>query len=189
MRRPLQLVGAAALAGYIGTIFAANYAISHWGAQAAPGAPHTIPVWPWPYLEAPSGVLFVGAALLLRDVVQWALGRWVVLAAIAVGAALSWLVATPEIAVASGLAFALSEVADMAVYTPLARRRLTLAVVASNVVGAVVDSAVFLWVAFASLEFIEGQVAGKLLVTAATLPVLYLVRRRLRAVSRDAAVT
>ena len=53
---------------------------------------------------------------------------------------------------ASGVAFLLSEFADLGVYTPLARRRLVLAVVASSVVGLVVDSIVFLWLAFGSLD-------------------------------------
>ncbi|WOI45578.1 VUT family protein [Acidovorax sp. BLS4] len=64
--------------------------------------------------------------------------------------------------IASTAAFLLSEFADFAVYTPLARRRLVLAVVASSTVGLVVDSLVFLWLAFGSLQFLEGQIIGKL---------------------------
>ena len=39
-----------------------------------------------------------------------------------------------------GTAFLLSELADFAVYTPLAERRWLTAVVASNIVGTIVDS-------------------------------------------------
>ena len=47
--------------------------------------------------------------------------------------------APPSLVMASAVAFLLSEFADFAVYTPLARRRLVAAVVASSVVGLVVD--------------------------------------------------
>ena len=77
---------------------------------------------------------------------------------------------------ASGLAFLLSELADMAVYTPLRRRRLVLAVMASGVVGAFVDSLVFLYIAFGSLDYLSGQVVGKLWMTIAA--AIWLWRRR-----------
>jgi hypothetical protein len=67
---------------------------------------------------------------------------------------------------ASVAAFLLAELADLAVYTPLRARRLGLAVLASGLVGSVVDSAVFLWLAFGSLDFIAGQVVGKLWMSA-----------------------
>ena len=47
------------------------------------------------------------------------------------------------------------------VLDPLARRRLVAAVAASGAVGLVVDSIVFLWLAFGSLEFLLGQIIGK----------------------------
>ena len=64
-----------------------------------------------------------------------------------------------------------SELADFAVYTPLQVGWLR-AVVASNIVGAVVDSALFLWLAFGTLDFITGQVVGKLYMTAAAIVVI-----------------
>jgi uncharacterized PurR-regulated membrane protein YhhQ (DUF165 family) len=64
--------------------------------------------------------------------------------------------------VASVAAFLLSELADFAVYAPLAKRRLALAVALSGIVGAAVDSAVFLLLAFGSLDFIAGQIVGKI---------------------------
>jgi uncharacterized PurR-regulated membrane protein YhhQ (DUF165 family) len=64
----------------------------------------------------------------------------------------------------------------MAVYTPLEDRSFTGAVVLSNTVGAVVDSVLFLSLAFGSLEFLRGQVVGKMWMTAAALPVVLLLR-------------
>ena len=78
---------------------------------------------------------------------------------------------------ASGTAFALSELADFAVYTPLQRRRLTLAVVVSSVVGLTVDSVVFLTLAFGSLAFLPGQIVGKLWAVAIAVPLVRLLRR------------
>ena len=71
-----------------------------------------------PGIMAPSGVLTVGVALVLRDVVQRCLGLHWGLLAIAVGTALSAFVAPDTLVIASGTAFALSELADFAVYTP-----------------------------------------------------------------------
>ena len=79
---------------------------------------------------------------------------------------------------ASAAAFLLSEFADFAVYTPLARRRLVLAVVASSMVGLVVDSIVFLWLAFGSLEFLAGQIVGKAWMVLLAIPLVAYLRRR-----------
>ena len=85
--------------------------------------------------------------------------------------------ADPHIALASTAAFLLSELADCAVYTPLQRRGLILAVVASACVGLVIDSAVFLWLAFGSLDFLAGQVVGKAWAVLAAVPLIYGSRR------------
>ncbi len=79
---------------------------------------------------------------------------------------------------ASAVAFLLSEAADLAVYTPLQRRGLVAAVAASSLVGLVVDSLVFLQLAFGSLDFLAGQVIGKLWMVLLTLPLLQWLRRR-----------
>jgi uncharacterized PurR-regulated membrane protein YhhQ (DUF165 family) len=139
-------------------------------------------VWPWGLgghaLMAPSGVLMIGLALVLRDLVQRRLGRAVTLGAIVSGAALSGAVAPPQLIVASAAAFLLSELADFAVYTPLQSRGLVLAVLASSVVGLLVDSVLFLWLAFGSLEFLAGQVLGKLWMVLLALPVVHWIRKR-----------
>lgn len=155
-----------ALIGYVATIFLANWAIQTFG---------VVPVGLG--LMAPAGVYFAGLAFTLRDLMHEQLGRSWTVVAILVGAGLSSLV-SPQFALASGAAFLLSELADFAVYTPLRRRSWAVAVVASNVVGLTVDSALFLWLAFGGLEFLPGQIMGKLWMTAAAVAALWLWRRR-----------
>jgi len=155
------------LATYILTIFAANWAITQFG---------LVPVGFG--LLAPAGVYFAGLAFTLRDLVQERLGRRWTVAAILAGAALSALV-SPQFALASGVAFLVSEAADFGVYTPLRERNWIGAVVASNLVGLVADSALLLALAFGSLEFLPGQVVGKLWMTVLFLVPLWFWRRRL----------
>jgi uncharacterized PurR-regulated membrane protein YhhQ (DUF165 family) len=158
------------------TIPAANYLVQHVGAVCVPRGPCLIPVLPG--LQAPSGVLMIGVALVLRDMVQRRLGVLAAALAILGGAAMSALLAPPALVIASAAAFLLSEFADLGVYTPLARRRFMLAVVASSVVGLVVDSIVFLWLAFGSLDFLAGQVVGKAWMVLLSIPFITWLRRR-----------
>lgn len=142
------------LVGYVLAIVLANVLIAAFG---------VVPVGLGLY--APAGVFAAGLAFTFRDAVQEDMGRrWAVLAIVA-GALLSALL-SPQLALASGAAFLLSEVCDMAVYTPLRARSWAAAALLSNIVGTTVDSALFLYLAFGSLEFLAGQVWGK---TAATL--------------------
>ena len=147
------------IALYIATIPAANYLIGHVGTVCVPQGPCLIPVAPG--IMAPSGVLMIGAALLLRDLVQRQRGIPWSLACIGAGTALSFLIAAPSLAIASGTAFLISELADFTVYTPLARNRFMAALLASCLAGAAVDSALFLWLAFGTLDHLLGQVIGK----------------------------
>jgi len=158
------------------TIPAANWLIGHAGTLCVPNGPCLVPVAPG--VMAPSGVLMIGLALVLRDLVQRRLGVEFGIGAIIVGAAISAGLAPPSLVVASAAAFLLSEFADFAVYTPLARRRLVAAVFASSVVGLVVDSIVFLWLAFGSLEFLIGQIIGKLWMVLLAIPFVVYIRRR-----------
>ena len=158
------------------TIPAANWLIGHAGTVCQPTGPCLIPVVPG--LRAPSGVIMAGAALVLRDLVQRRLGTAASSLAILAGAVLSALLAPPALVIASAAAFLLSEFADLAVYTPLARRGLIAAVVVSSVVGLVVDSIVFLWLAFGSLEFLLGQIVGKAWMVLLSVPFVSWLRRR-----------
>ena len=158
------------------TIPAANWLIGHVGTVCASQGPCLVPVAPG--LMAPSGVMMIGFALVLRDLVQRRLGVGVSAGAILVGSAISALLAPPALVIASATAFFLSELADLAVYTPLARRRLVAAVVASSLCGLVVDSIVFLWLAFGSLEFLPGQIVGKSWMVLLSIPFVSWLRRR-----------
>ncbi len=168
-------MGWLAFAGFLGLVPLANWMIGHIGTVCPLGGPCLVPVAPG--LLAPSGVVTVGAALVLRDVVQRCLGVLCGLAAIIAGTLLSVLVAPGALVLASGVAFLLSELADFAVYTPLQRRRLLLAVLASACVGLTVDSIAFLALAFGSLHFLAGQIVGKLWAVLVSTPFIRLLRR------------
>lgn len=169
-------LGIAALLAYVGTVVAANWFVQHIGTQPFPHGPHTIPVGFGQ--RAPSGVLWVGLAFTLRDFVQSILGKRTVIVAILVGAALSYFVA-PSLAWASACAFLLSEALDFGVYTPLIERgKVVAAIGLSNTVGLIVDTFVFLWLAFHSLNFWQGQVIGKAWMTLLALVILVPIRSR-----------
>lgn len=151
---------------YVATIFGANWALQTYGiVDVGLG------------LAAPAGVLFAGLAFTFRDLLQEARGRWWSVAAIGSGALLSFLV-SPAFAASSAVAFGLSELADFAVYTPLRKRHWLGAVALSNTVGLVIDSVLFLWLAFGSLAFIEGQIVAKFYMTVLAVLVLTVVRSR-----------
>lgn len=170
-----KLFPAAIFAAFVATVPSANWMIGNVG-DCIPNGPCLIPVgFGW---AAPSGVLMVGAAMVLRDAIHERLGAAWSLLAIVIGCALSAFLAPPALVLASGAAFLLAELADFAVYTPLRKRSLMWAVMASGAVGSVIDSAVFLLLAFGSLHYIEGQILGKLWMSLAALPVLWAMQNR-----------
>jgi hypothetical protein len=171
-----RLEGFLFLAAFGLCIPAANWLIGHAGTVCVPQGPCLIPVAPG--LMAPSGVLMIGLALVLRDLVQRRLGFLWAVGAILAGAALSALLAPPALVLASAVAFLLSELADLGVYTPLQRHRFMAAVIASSLVGLVIDSAVFLYLAFGSLDYLAGQVVGKAWMVLLSLPMIAWLRRR-----------
>lgn len=162
------------IAAFAATVPVANWMIVNIG-QCIPDGPCLIPVGFG--LMAPSGVLMVGIALALRDAVHSFLGAKFALIAIAVGVAFSAAVAPPSLVLASAVAFMLSELSDFAVYAPIRRKSLPTAVMASGIVGSAVDSAVFLWIAFGSLDFIAGQIVGKVEMTIACAVVAFIFQR------------
>lgn len=113
-------------------------------------------------LTATAGTWTAGLAFAVRDHLQQTGGtRWV-LSTVVAGAVLSATL-SPSLALASGAAFLLSELADWAVYTPLRAKGRTRAALASNVVGAFVDTAVFLVIAGFPLNMLTTQVVVKVL--------------------------
>jgi len=167
--RTTRTAGIAAAVAYALTIVGANWAV------------HTFGLVPVGFgLYAPAGIYFVAAALVLRDGVQYALGKRWALIVMAVGVGLSAIVAGPKLAVASAAAFAISESVDFALFTWVAPRW-ALAVLAGGAAGAVADSMVFLSIAFGSLALLPGQVLGKLYgVVAAAAVIAWRRRRRMR---------
>lgn len=175
MNRP-TLRPVAACAGFVATIVVANIATSRYG---------MVPVGFG--LLATAGTYFAGASFVARDAVQDVGGRRLVLITLAVGAALSLWMSAPAIAVASAAAFLLSELVDLAIYTPLRARGYIRAALASNIVGSVVDSLVFLSLAhFPVGPSLPGQLLGKFWITAlvvATVAIARALMARRQAVS------
>ncbi len=176
LRTRRQFEGFAYLVGFVLSIPTANWMIGNVGLNCGADGPCLIPVAPG--IMAPSSVLVVGLTFVLRDLVQRRLGVNWAIGAILAGAALSAFVAPASLVLASAAAFLFSELADLAVYTPLQRRRLVLAVLASSFVGLVIDSMLFLGLAFGSLEYLAGQVIGKSWMVVLVLPLIALLRRR-----------
>lgn len=166
----MRRLAAIAAVAFLGCILAANYVTTVHG---------MVPVWPEPLLLATAGTYFAGLTFVLRDTVQDAYGKTATLALIALGAGMSYLIADPFIALASGLAFLVSEAADLAIYTPLRRNGYVRAAIASNIAGAVVDTFLFLWIAgFPIAGAWQGQLVGKLTVTAVAVALVALAARR-----------
>lgn len=144
------------LIGYVATILAANYVTTEYG---------MVPVGFG--LAATAGTYLIGLLFILRDSLQDVAGKAAVFGAIAVGALLSYFISDPFIATASVVAFVLAEVIDFCIYTPLRKRGYVRAAIASNTVGSLVDTVVFLTVAgFPVAAALPGQMVGKLLITA-----------------------
>jgi uncharacterized PurR-regulated membrane protein YhhQ (DUF165 family) len=150
---------------FAGTVIGANAALEKWGIVAVGFG-----------LAAPAGVFFAGIAFTLRDGLHEIGGRTWVLGAIAVGGVLSYFI-DPVFALASATAFTVSELVDYSIYAPLRRRSWLPAITVSNIGGLTVDSVLFLWIAFGSLEFIEGQLLGKAYMTLAFVVPLWIYRR------------
>lgn len=156
---PTRTLTAAALAAFVLTILAANYATTRYG---------FVPVG-FGY-EATAGTFLAGATLTARDALHDRIGRrWTTAVILACGV-LSFAVADPMIALASAVAFILAELADLAVYAPLRARsslgdrRWAVAVTASNLVGAIADTVIFLGIAFGAAAIapaLAGQLVGK----------------------------
>ena len=127
-------------------------------------------------LTAPAGVFFAGLGFTLRDLLHEQGGRKWVLGAITVGAILSWWI-DPVFALASATAFTVAELVDYSIYVPLRRKSWLGAVTVSNIGGLTVDSVLFLYMAFGSLAFIEGQLLGKAYMTLAFVIPLWIYRR------------
>ena len=148
---------------YVILIVAVNYGFTVVPLVALPGGE----VWP------PISLL-VGFIFVARDYAQREIGHRVIIAMLAAGV-LSYVMASPFIAVASVAAFLISEFADWAVYT-FTGRTFARRVLLSSAVGTPIDSVVFLGLmGFLSLAGAVAMTASKLL---GALIVRWLIRRR-----------
>lgn len=183
--RPRLMAALVATTVLLGSIILANWVTTDYG---------FIPVGFG--FEATAGTIFAGFALAARDAIQDTWGRRAVLVVILVGTGLSFGISAPAIAVASAVAFFIAEMLNFAVYTPIRERaqfgdkKWGVAVAASNAVGAVTDTVVFLGIAFgaaAIMPALPGQLVGKMYAT-----ILYLLLGALIAAwwrKRQAATT
>jgi uncharacterized PurR-regulated membrane protein YhhQ (DUF165 family) len=151
-------------AGYAAALAAANLATSRYGLVPAGFG-----------LTVTAGTYTAGLALALRDSLHETAGVRGVLAVLAAGITLSALTADPRIVLASTVAAAVGELADLAAYTPLRARRRRTAVAVSGAVGGLLDTVGFLWLAGFP---VTGQtVGGQLLVKAVWVTAGYLLLR------------
>lgn len=173
-----KATGAVAFTLFAATIPTANWLIGNVG-NCIPNGPCLIPVG-FGFL-APSGVLMIGLALVLRDWLHELAGwRWSFVAVLT-GGALSLLFSPPALAIASACAFTFAEMADLAVYSRLRERGKALAVMASQIVGAALDSALFVYLAFGSLEFSAGTTLAKIYAGGVVALILWARQRRIAA--------
>ena len=167
------------IAGFLASIFAANYLTAHYG---------FIPVGFG--LTATAGTFAAGLALGLRDVIQDGIGRVGVVLLILLAALLSYAVA-PALAVASGVAFLFGEMVDFGIYTPLRTRvgfagiKWARAVIIAGLFAAVVDTVLFLTIAFGREAVTAHAVAGQLVGKGWALLIVIAVARSVRPLWRE----
>ncbi len=164
---------------FLSMIPAANYTLLHFGTSCPINQPCIIPVWFSPVIYAPSGVLFAGLALVLRDILQRLAGIYLAVIAVIIGTILSYLYVNPALALAGCSAYFLSEMTDTVIYSILQKYSLILAVLVSASFGVIIDSTVFLHLAFHSYEFIGGQIIGKFWMVLLSIPLIKFARSRL----------
>jgi queuosine precursor transporter len=143
--------------GFVGLVLLANWLASRFVVH--------VPLTPY---MAPAGVFAIGGVLVLRDWMQQLAGlRWTMPLVYAAGL-FSWLVgdlagwtSLQKIAIASVIAFTVSETIEALVFTPIRNKQLTLGVALSATIGNAIDSYIFLTIAFSSTAFFWGQFWGK----------------------------
>lgn len=103
----------------------------------------TLPLIPLFGTMIPPASLVVGATFILRDLAQRAVGHNVIVP-MAIAVAITALVAGPQLALASGLAFAVSELFDYAVYS-WSKLTVIMRVLVGSLFALPIDTVVFLY--------------------------------------------
>ena len=148
---------------YIALIVAVNYGFSVVPLVKLPDGPM------WPPMSLVVGFIFV-----LRDFAQREIGHKVLLAMLT-GAALSYVMASPYVAIASAAAFLVSELVDWLIYS-VTKRPLSQRILYSSLLATPFDSAVFLFgIGAFSWAGVLAMTASKLIGAAI---VWWLIRRR-----------
>ena len=144
----------------------------------------TVPMWDggaW----SPMAIV-TGLVLVVRDFAQREVRHWIFVP-LAIGIAISFVMAPPQIALASAAAFAISELVDWFIFT-LSKRPLSHRVLLSSAVSAPLDSMAFWFLAsFAvagvfTLSTVLTAILSKL--AGAYVVYLYLIRREKKAISQ-----
>lgn len=148
---------------YIGTIVLVNFAFDKVPMLTMPGGELWSPV-----------ALVVGFVFVIRDYAQREIGHFV-LPAMMVGGAVSWAMATPEVAIASVCAFLTGELVDWGVYT-FTGRPFSQRILLSSALSTPLDSFIFLsMIGIFSVPSVVLMTASKMF---GALVVFYLARRR-----------
>jgi len=161
---------------YCFTIPAAIYLTWNIGLDCGENSPCKLPAAPG--LWATSGSFVIGAVFVLRDYIQRRIGIAISICAIVMGAAMGGYLVSPSLAIASTAAFLVSGFIDLMIYTPLAKKRFVRAVIFSSIISAVIDSGIFLWIGFNSLELFPGQVLAKVWVILLAIPLTIWLKNR-----------
>ncbi len=161
----------------LAAVFVGAVVLANWLASA-----YVIHVIGTPYM-APAGAYMIGVILLLRDWLQQGYGLVKTMPLVYAAGLISWGVGDlagwtglEKIAIASVVAFTVSETVEALVFTPIRKKSLTVGVGLSATVGLALDSWIFLSIAFGSLAFFWGQFWAKL--TAVAIGVILTAARR-----------
>ncbi|MEV6267581.1 VUT family protein [Kribbella sp. NPDC051936] len=180
MPRTKAAVGMTALLAvlFLTSAAASNWAINNIGRNNGLDSPHTVPIG-WG-LQAPSGVVLIGLMFAVRDSLHERIGLRGTLLLIATASAVSAIVAPPTLVVASGFTMLVAESSDALVYQRLRAAGRFMAAAMSNVVSSLLDSVLFLTVAFGAAAALAGSLAlfiGKLQASLVVMLVLNVARR------------
>lgn len=157
---------------YVGLIILANVLATRW-------------IIPLPFsLAVPAGVFVIAPIFTLRDEVHERYGRKGAYLLVAIAAVISWGTSImtgntllARITLSSVIAFVFNGMLDTEIYHELRKKSRLSAILGSNAISSLVDSVLFIWVAFGPLwQLMLGQYMVKMLIS--TLVGLWITRKR-----------